>query len=106
MLWLSLALNYLALSALCVSQPLHHNRLLPGAPSRLRQQALRGLACVVVALALYGCVLARGLEIGLVLWLCQLLLAGVGLVLLLAWRSTWVLPLAVALPLLAGLLLG
>ena len=104
MLWLSLALNYLALTALCASQPRHHKVLLRSAPSRLRQQALRGLACGVLALALYGSVLVRGLEIGLVLWLCQLLLAGVGLVVLLAWRGTWVLPLAVALPLLAGLL--
>lgn len=105
MLWLSLALNYLALTALCVSQLRHHKALLHAVPSRVRQQVLRGLACAVLVLALYGCVQVRGLEIGLVLWLCQLLLAGMGLVVLLAWRGTWVLPLAVALPLLSGLLL-
>lgn len=37
------------------------------------------------------------------LWLCQLMLAGLLLVALLAWRARWVLPLAAALPLAAGL---
>jgi len=104
MLWLSFALSYLALSAACLSQPRHHQRLLHVVITRWRQRLLCGLAAMAMALALGCSVLARGLEIGLVLWLCQLLLAGVGLALLLAWRSAWVLPLAAALPLAATVL--
>ena len=37
------------------------------------------------------------------LWLCQLMLAGLLLVALLAWCARWVLPLAAVLPLVAGL---
>lgn len=103
MLWLSFALSYLALSAVCLSQPRHHQRLLRAVVSRWRKHLLRGFAGMVMVLALGCCVVDRGLEIGLVIWLCQLLLAGVGLVVLLAWRSGWVLPLAAGLPLIATL---
>ena len=104
MLWLSFALSYLALSAVCLSQPRHHQRLLHVVVSRWRQHLLRSLAGMLMMLALGCCAAARGLEMGLVVWLCQLLLAGVVLVLLLAWRSGWVLPLAAGLPLFAALL--
>ena len=48
-------------------------------------------------MTLANCV--EGGEIGTVIWLCLVMLSGLLLVLLLAWRSRWVLP---AVPLLAA----
>lgn len=54
-----------------------------------------------------GLVLAvsdQGGEIGTILWLCQVMLAGLLVAALLAWRGRWVLPAAVLLPLGSGVL--
>ncbi|MEK1905475.1 MAG: DUF3325 family protein, partial [Pseudomonas sp.] len=44
MLLLGFALNYLAMTGLCLAMSRHHKLLLNGAPSQGRQRLLRGLA--------------------------------------------------------------
>lgn len=61
------------------------------------------LASGLFGIALWLCINNQGGEIGTVLWFCLLMLAGVLLVLLLAWRSRWVLPVAPLLLLCGGL---
>lgn len=102
MLLLGFALNYLAMAALCLAMSRHHKLLLSGAPSQGRQRLLRGLAVVGMVAGLLLCIAAEGGEIGSVLWLCQLMLAGLLLVALLAWRERWVLRMAGLLPLAGG----
>lgn len=91
---LPFALTYLAMMLLCLTMSRHREALLrvdvrlPGKP------VMRLLAAGCLALALGLCVNSQGGEIGTVGWLCLVMLAGVLLVLLLAWRSRWVLPLA------------
>lgn len=105
MLWLAFALSYLAMSALSLAMSRQHKLLLQGEPSAARRLALRLLAALGFALALLLCLQRLGGEIGALVWLCQLMLAGVLLVGLLAWRARWVLPLAAALPLFGALTL-
>ena len=105
MLWLSFALGYLALTALCLAMNRHHKALLGGEPGPARRRALRGFAGGAILLSLVLCVTARGGEIGTVIWLCQLMVAGWLLVGLLAWRQRWALSMAGVLPL-GGLLLA
>jgi hypothetical protein len=103
MLVLAFALSYLAMLALSMAMSRHHKALFTVAASPARQRLLRPLAGLALGLALAACWWTEGGEIGAVLWLCQLMLAGLLLVALLAWRARWVLPLAAALPLAAGL---
>lgn len=102
MLLLGFALNYLAMTGLCLAMSRHHKLLLSGAPAPARQRLLRGLGVVGMVIGLLLCIRAEGGEIGPVLWLCQLMLAGVLLVSLLAWKTRWVFPLAGLLPLAGG----
>ena len=103
MLLLAFALSYLAMLALSMAMSRHHKALFTVAASPVRQRLLRSLAGLALGLALAACGWGEGGEIGAVLWLCQLMLAGLLLVALLAWRARWVLPRAAALPLAAGL---
>lgn len=102
---LDFALSYLALLALSLAMARHHQTLLQGAPSAARQRLLRGLALVGLILGLWLSIGQLGGEIGAVSWLCLLMLAGLLLVALLAWRARWVLPLAGLLPAAGGLTL-
>ncbi|UVE16890.1 DUF3325 domain-containing protein [Pseudomonas sp. LS44] len=103
MLWLSFALSYLAMTLLSLAMPRHHKTLFGAAPVRGRVLLLRLLAGVGLIAALLLCLAQLGGEIGAVIWLCQLMLAGVLLVLLLAWRKRWILPVAALLPAASGL---
>lgn len=94
MLLFAFALSYLAMAALCLAMSRHHKVLLSGAPSPARQRGLRVLSVLGLGFGLALCWGARGGEIGAVLWLCLVMLAGLLLVALLAWRERWVLPLA------------
>ncbi|WP_235981345.1 DUF3325 domain-containing protein [Aquipseudomonas ullengensis] len=105
MLLLGFALNYLAMTGLCLAMSRHHKLLLNGAPSQGRQRLLRGLAALGLLGGLLLCWRALGGEIGAVVWLCQLMLAGLLLVSLLAWRERLVFAAAVALPAAGGLAL-
>lgn len=105
MLWLAFALSYLAMTALSLAMSRQHKLLLQDEPSPARQRVLRVLASLGFALALLLCLQRLGGEIGALVWLCQLMLAGVLLVGLLAWRARWVLPSAAALPLFGALTL-
>jgi hypothetical protein len=95
---LAFALSYLAMTALCLAMPRHHKLLLGGEPRPTRRRGLRSLAVLGLGFGLALCGLLHGGEIGAVLWLCQLMLAGLLLVAVLAWRERWVLPVAVLLP--------
>lgn len=92
-LLLAFALNYLAMLLQCLTMNRHRGALLrvetrlPGKP------VLYSLAVVCFGLALWLCLDSQGGEIGSVVWLGLLMLSGVLLVLLLAWRTRWVLPL-------------
>ncbi|WP_394559591.1 DUF3325 domain-containing protein [Aquipseudomonas alcaligenes] len=102
MLLLAFALSYLAMAALSLAMSRHHKVLFQGALSPTRQRVLRLLALPALLGGLALCWVSAGGEIGAVFWLCQLMLAGLLLVTLLAWRERWVLPLAAALPLAGG----
>lgn len=94
MLLLAFALSYLAMTLLCLSKPRHRDGLL------LRDVRLPGrrviwlLASGLFGTALWLCANNQGAEIGAVVWLCLVMLSGVLLVLLLAWHSRLVLPMA------------
>lgn len=103
MLLLAFALNYVAMTALCLAMSRHHKALLKTEPSAARQLLLRSLGLGSLLLALALCWSARGGEIGAVVWLGQLMLSGVLLVSLRAWRERWVLPLVTLLPLAGGI---
>lgn len=94
---LAFALAYLGMLALCLTMSRHHKALLGGEPGSLRRRVLRWAAAICFALALGLCSLRLGGEIGAVLWLCQLMLATLLLVALLAWRLRWAVPAAAAL---------
>ncbi|MBD9414465.1 DUF3325 domain-containing protein [Pseudomonas sp. PDM16] len=102
MLLFAFSLSYLAMAALCLAMSRHHKVLLSGSPTPARQRGLRGLAVLGLGFGLALCWVARGGEIGAVLWLCLVMLAGLLLVALLAWRERWVLPLAAVLPVAGG----
>ncbi|MGH8437285.1 MAG: DUF3325 domain-containing protein [Pseudomonas sp.] len=103
MLGLSFALSYLAMTTLSLAMSRHHQLILGGAPSIVRSRVLRIAAVLAFGIALVLCSERLGGEIGTLIWLCQLMLAGLLLASLLAWRSSWVLPLSLFLPL-GGLL--
>ncbi|MCY1285713.1 hypothetical protein D9M68_148380 [compost metagenome] len=103
MLWLSFACTYLAMLTLSLAMSRHHKALFGAAPSAARVLALRLGALAALVAGLLLCIAELGGEIGAVTWLCQLMLAGLLLVMLLAWRQRWALPLAALLP--AGALL-
>jgi len=100
---LAFALAYLGMLALCLAMPRHHKPLLGGEPGRARQRGLRLAAALCFGLALGLCSLRLGGEIGALLWLCQLMLAALLLVALLAWRPRWALPAAAPLLVAGGL---
>jgi hypothetical protein len=102
---LAFALSYLAMAALGLAMNRQHKLLFRGALSPARQRLLRCLALPALAAGLALCWIVAGGEIGAVFWLCQLMLAGLLLVALLAWRARWVLPLAALLPAVGGLAL-
>ncbi|ADO72068.1 DUF3325 domain-containing protein [Stigmatella aurantiaca] len=95
-------LNYLALLACCLGMARHHRALLGQPPSSRRVALLRGAAALGATGALGVCIHQQGGEVGTVLWGCLLMLSGILLVALLAWRPRWALPLAVGAPLAGG----
>ncbi|CAD5108121.1 DUF3325 domain-containing protein [Zestomonas carbonaria] len=103
MLWLSFAFTYLAMLTLSLAMSRHHKTLFGAAPSAGRSLLLRSGAIAALVVGLVLSIAELGGEIGSVTWLCQLMLAGLLLVALMAWRQRWVLPLAALLP--AGALL-
>ena len=94
MLILAFALSYLAMMLLCLTMNRHRGALLRSGARLPGKPIMQSLAAGCFAFALWLCVSSQGGEIGTVVWLCLVMLAGVLLVLLLAWRSRWVLPLA------------
>lgn len=103
MLLLAFALNYLGMTSLSLAMNRHHKILLSGQPTVARTRALRVLAVALLALGLTLNCVALGVELGLITGLLQLMLAGLAVGLLMAWRSRWVLPVGGLLPL-GGLL--
>jgi hypothetical protein len=99
---LAFGLNYLALLTWCLAMARHHRALLGPAPSSRRVALLRAASGASAALALGGCVHQQGGGVGTVLWLCLLMVSGLLLVALLAWRPRWALPLAAGVPLAGG----
>ncbi|WP_225411336.1 DUF3325 domain-containing protein [Stigmatella hybrida] len=99
---LAFGLNYLALLTCCLAMARHHQALLGPAPSPGRAALLRGVALTGTALALGVCIHQQGGEVGTVLWFCLLMVSGLVLVALLAWRPRWALPLAAGVPLAGG----
>lgn len=104
MLLLGFAFCYLAMTALSLAMARHHKALFQGALSQARARLLRGVAVLAFGVGLVLAVSDQGGEIGTILWLCQVMLAGLLVAALLAWRGRWVLPAAVLLPLGSGVL--
>ena len=104
MLVLSFAFCYLAMTGLALAMSRQHKLVLNGAPSESRSRLLRGGAGLAMVLALVLIIAELGGEIGGVIWLLQLMLAGLLLVVLLAWKTRWVVPLVTLLPMSGGLL--
>lgn len=102
-LLLAFALIYLAMILLCLNLPRHRGVLLRGDIRLPDRKLMWLLASSLFGIALWLCINNQGGEIGTVLWLCLVMLAGVLLVLILAWRSRWVLPVASLLLLCGGL---
>ncbi len=103
MLLLAFGLNYLGMTALSLAMSRHHKVLLSGAPSVARTRGLRLIALLLLSLAFTLNMVALTVELGIITGLLQLMLAGLTLGLVMAWRSHWVLPLSGLLPL-GGLL--
>ncbi|BAN50442.1 DUF3325 domain-containing protein [Metapseudomonas resinovorans] len=104
MLVLSFAFCYLAMVCLALAMSRQHKLVFSGAPSESRSRLLRIGAVLAMAVGLALAMVQLGGEIGGVIWLCQLMLAGLLLVALLAWKARWVLPLVAVLPVTGGLL--
>ena len=96
------ALSYLGMMLLCLGMNRHRSELLRADRRVPAAVILRSLAAVCFGIALWLCITSQGGEIGAVIWLCLVMLAGVLLALLLAWRARWVLPLMPLMPLLAA----
>ncbi|HAV86917.1 DUF3325 domain-containing protein [Pseudomonas sp. S5(2021)] len=94
-MWLlAFGLAYVAMVLLSLTLSRHRGALLSAerrVPGRL---ALQLQATVFLGLALWACVVRQGSEIGAVLWLGQIMLAGLLLAIVMAWRVRWALPLA------------
>lgn len=90
MLWISFVLAYMGMLAFCEVMPRHARVLLRREPTARRRLAGRLLGGALLAVALWQCVKLLGTEIGIVIGLCLLMLAGLSLVALLAWRPRWV----------------
>lgn len=88
------AFAYLAVLALCLAMNRHHKALFTGEPSPLRRQLLRLVALPLMALSLALCIRDADVELGILFWLALLMLATLALVLTLAWRQRWAMPLA------------
>lgn len=101
---LGFAFCYLAMTALSLAMARHHKALFRGPLSQARARLLRGVAVLAFGVGLVLAVSDQGGEIGTILWLCQVMLAGLLVAALLAWRGRWVLPAAVLLPLGSGVL--
>ncbi|OWG36741.1 hypothetical protein CAQ69_19215 [Stutzerimonas stutzeri] len=99
MLLSAFALSYLGMMLLCLGMNRHRSELLRADRRVPSAMIPRSLAAVCFGIALWLCIASQGGEIGAVIWLCLVMLAGVLLALLLAWRARWVLPL---MPLLAA----
>lgn len=104
MLVLSFAFCYLAMTGLALAMSRQHKLVFSGVLSESRSRLLRVAAVVAMLAALALSIIELGGEIGGVIWLCQLMLAGLLLVALLAWQARWVLPLVALLPLGGGVL--
>ncbi|AYF90255.1 DUF3325 domain-containing protein [Pseudomonas sp. DY-1] len=104
MLLLSFAFCYLAMTGLALAMSRQHKLLFSVALSEFRTRLLRVGAALAMLVGLALAIAELGGEIGIVIWLCQLMLSGLLLVALLAWQARWVLPLVALLPLGAGLL--
>ncbi|WP_051414679.1 DUF3325 domain-containing protein [Zestomonas thermotolerans] len=96
--WLSFAFAYLAMLTFCLAMARHHKALFGRAPTAGHSRWLRVTGAAALAVALVLGIATQGIEMGVVVWLCQLMIAGLLLVLLLAWRQRWALPLALLLP--------
>ncbi|MET1076865.1 MAG: DUF3325 domain-containing protein [Pseudomonas sp.] len=90
MLWISFVFAYMAMLAFCEVMPRHARVLLRSEPTVRRRWVGRVLGCLLLAVALWQCVTGLGTEIGLVVWCCLLMLAGLLLVAMLAWQPRWV----------------
>lgn len=101
MLLLAFALSCLAMAVLGLAMSRHHKALLGGTFGPVRQRALLVFTAFGLGLALALCWNARG-GIGAVFWLCLVMLAGLLVATLLAWRERWLLPLVLGLPLAGG----
>ncbi|MBD2838005.1 DUF3325 domain-containing protein [Pseudomonas sp. JM0905a] len=104
MLVLSFAFCYLAMTGLALAMSRQHKLVFSGAPSESRSRLLQIGAVLAMLVGLVLAIAELGGEIGGVIWLCQLMLAGLLLVALLAWQARWVLPLVALLPLGGGVL--
>jgi len=104
MLVLSFAFCYLAMTGLALAMSRQHKLVFGGAPSESRSRLLRVGAVLAMLVGLALAIVELGGEIGGVIWLCQLMLAGLLLVAMLAWQARWVLPLVTLLPLGGGVL--
>ncbi|MGA4636220.1 DUF3325 domain-containing protein [Pseudomonas solani] len=104
MLLLGFAFCYLAMTALSLAMSRHHKVLFQGPLPEARVRLLRVVAMFAFAIGLALAVSDQGGEIGTILWLCQVMLAALLVVALLAWHSRWVLPLVALLPLGGGVM--
>lgn len=90
---LAFGFAYLGMSALCVAMSRHHRELFEVSPSAARQRWLRMVAIVLLSVSLVLNVQAMGVSIGLVVGMTELMFAGLGVCLVLAWRKHWMMPL-------------
>ncbi|PKL98531.1 MAG: DUF3325 domain-containing protein [Gammaproteobacteria bacterium HGW-Gammaproteobacteria-9] len=104
-LLLAFALAYLGMALLCLTMNRHRGVLLRAGTRLPGAMILRLLAAGCFGIALWLGIASQGGEIGAVVWLCLVMLSGLLLVLLLAWRAHWVLPAAPLLTL-GGILQG
>ncbi|PTQ71647.1 DUF3325 domain-containing protein [Pseudomonas sp. GV071] len=103
MLFLAFGLNYLGMTALCLAMSRHHKALLSSAPSTARTRSLRAVGALLLAVAMGLNIAELTADMGIITGLLQLMLAGLAVGLLMAWRNRWVLPIGGLLPL-GGLL--
>ncbi|MBB3103851.1 DUF3325 domain-containing protein [Azomonas macrocytogenes] len=98
MIWPSLALCFSGFAALCLAMNRHYGQVFgTDAPADKRLPLQIG-GWLMLAFAIFVCIDARGISVGIVQWIVQLTLAALALVLLLAYRPRLIVPLALVAP--------
>ena len=98
MIWIGLALCFSGFTALSLSTERHHGQVFDNKGGARKRLALRVLGWLLLGGAIAPCIIGLGPSVGLAMWATLLSIAASGLVLLLTYKPSLIIPLAVGAP--------